>query len=959
MNIHPINSIYSNYKLQQKKPLTNDKQESAPNSYATAPFEIKAGFNDHLISFKARVDKGLERFYEENKDRMPITVSRYVEALEDKSRLTPMEAQKRAFYKLETAQTIEEIKKDYPAEESFTDLINPSESKAKRGILNSVKENEELLALSNQGVLKDKSNLTVYLVKKVFLEAKTIEEINKDLENDLDPDFKADFKFKNKDAQFVYGSTLGALGIKTPQFEYRQSLRYTVDGFADSVGEKISKGQREFWDAMPAEERTSRNKKSVEKFENWWNSHTKNEKLDMIADQQNTLELLKDYKRAERAEAKLQNAQKPAEKEEEEAKPTRPHSKTGSNKLGQDDLFKIWASNNLKIFEASLSEADKDTLHVKRMQRLTERWANMEPAERTDYISKMKSGSEPLRYTMIDAWNHSTDLIKDLSLHLKANQILKPSDMLFSTQEFSTFQSQVMTEFWDKNPDYGLTLGRNIQKSQEKINLAISRGTFEELKKEIMRDKNQRVKEIDKFKTAEILKTTKINDTDAPDYIKEFKIAYNNSVAFRMKNIPKEYMNDYFEVIEKDIPEPQILAWTKNLNGEQISYEEHALLQKLATDESSNGAKINRALEAACADTLYECTKRPEVYQMSNSDVKTALYKLDKGDNPIELGSLKTGRDFQLSVLKKRINPEKIASLYHQYKTEMPEEELDEIVETYFNAGEAKEELKEYLKLYGKSLLIAFSPNSVFSKEVKESFYKKIKTNMPESLAKQNLNSVFDSHRGLEKEAKLVKARLAYQNKFDFVPKIFMDSYFKEIAKQLRKSDSQVTLDEFIDLGCARRKEPQSSGKAVIFPKKELSTESKLKTLAMEQALADILYEATGNVDVYSMQFEELSDNIELFSLVKKVPSQTRNYVSASDSQTIPLTLKKKINTVMLEKRYKEYIQEMSEQLKENAANSKQTTLEDILFVLNPDEDMPDKDSAVTKRIKIFNLNFV
>ena len=89
------------------------------------------------------------------------------------------------------------------------------------------------------------------------------------MENDLEPDFKADFKFKNPDSPYIYPTTLKALGIKMPAFEYQQSLRYTRDGYSDMVGENISKAQIEFWNALTNEERTSRAKKSVENFENW------------------------------------------------------------------------------------------------------------------------------------------------------------------------------------------------------------------------------------------------------------------------------------------------------------------------------------------------------------------------------------------------------------------------------------------------------------------------------------------------------------------------------------------------------------------------------------------------------------------------------------------------------------------------------------------------------------------
>lgn len=91
--------------------------KSAQNIAQTSPaanFELRSKFNDHLMSFGARVDKGLERFYDTNKERMPSTLRRYVESMEDKSRLTPLEAQKRAFSKLEFAQTVDDIKKIFP-----------------------------------------------------------------------------------------------------------------------------------------------------------------------------------------------------------------------------------------------------------------------------------------------------------------------------------------------------------------------------------------------------------------------------------------------------------------------------------------------------------------------------------------------------------------------------------------------------------------------------------------------------------------------------------------------------------------------------------------------------------------------------------------------------------------------------------------------------------------------------
>ena len=119
-------------------------------------------------------------------------------------------------------------------------------------------------------------------------------------------DFKSDFKFKNPDGQYVHKSTLSALGIKSPNPEYRNSLRYTDEAYADMVGEKVSAGLLNFWESMPEEERTARAKKSISSFENWWNSLSKNEILDRIARQISTLDMLKEYKSFKRAEIKAE-----------------------------------------------------------------------------------------------------------------------------------------------------------------------------------------------------------------------------------------------------------------------------------------------------------------------------------------------------------------------------------------------------------------------------------------------------------------------------------------------------------------------------------------------------------------------------------------------------------------------------------------------------------------------------
>lgn len=500
-------------------PIINFSDKKSRNKYQS---------EQGTLSFeaKARVDKGLSRFYETNKNRMPLTLEKYISSLKDMNGISPMGALSKAFEFLNITETIKEIKELFPFEPLFSKLKNPSETKASIGILRLIKEDSELLELSGEGILKDNSNLTVYLVKKIFLENKTLKEINNDLEKDLNEDLKAEYKFKYPDSEYIHKSTLKALGINGISQEYRNSLRFTQDEYADKQGEKVSHGLQNFWESLTPEERTAKAKKSVEKFEIWWNSHSKTEILNMIALQMSELDMLKDFKKFKKANELQDSTHKTTDEVTIETqnvkKQPKVHTKVGSEILKNDELFIKWAKNNLKLFIENLSEADKDSLHIKRMQLLASRWAEMTPTERTEYISKIKSGLEPLRFTMIDAWNHSEAIIKDLYKHLKTNQIYKPSEFLYSPDEFSESQSEVMTAFWGKYPEHCKTLGLNIIKSNEKVQMAISRGTFEELKNQILRDKKDRIKEFEKFRFVQVPKINETIRSELEEYAKNF-----------------------------------------------------------------------------------------------------------------------------------------------------------------------------------------------------------------------------------------------------------------------------------------------------------------------------------------------------------------------------------------------------------------------------------------------------
>ena len=960
MKISAVNSAYIHpLKLKNKE----QNKEQTPET-STKPMELRNQFNDYLLSFGARVDKGMNRFFNENKDRMPIRVRNLVEPMQNREAITPLEAQYYAFAKLEDADTVADIKKLFPPSEEplFADLKEVSESKSKKGLLYYANEMSELY---ENGVLKSGEDLTVYLVKKVFLETKTIDEINQDLENDLIEDFKVYAKRKNPDLPLVRTSTLSALGIKSPDAGYMQSLRYTRDGYSDLVGNKIRKGLSEFINSLTPEQRTARAVKSTKKFEKWWNSFTIDEKMDLIADKEYQIEMLKEFKRNVRAEKKkLKEAGIDVSvlDSDPDTKP-KTHTHVGSKELSQDDLFKMWAALNLQKFEASLSQADLDTLHLKRMVRLFNRWNTMTPEERTDYISKMKSGAEPARYAMISAWNACPEIIKELSLHLKENQVYKPADVLYSSEEFSKFQSTVMSEFWEKHPEFAEKLGTQIRLAHEKIETAIQNGRFEELKHEINRTKNDRKRQIEFYRKSVETPVETTVEVKEPDYKDEFREAYFQNVYGLVKSMPKNYFDDIYEVFLERLPEDVVRLWTKNLNGEALTPDEAKLVSEALSEQNNPDiVRCNRAIEAAMADSIYASTKNPKAYELSNSDVKTVMYHIERGESPIRIISHKTGEAYDFAIVnKKHVDVNRINQLYESYKKDLSPEEISNIRRYGFafnnepkntkTVNKMKLELNDYLLTYGRSLNILFSDKSAYPPEVKDRFAHKFYMNMPEELRNSKLLKIHGLN--MNYETKFENAKNLYAQRFPFMPREVVNDYFKEFKYLLEfMEDERFNIDSLLPKICKKRTDIGEKLSVAVLPKHLMqSDKAKYRMLAFEQAMADALYEASGNEGVYKVGFEMLTDKIELFSMATKFPT-----VGAAcrtvDGGDIKLSLKKRVNQAEIKKKYNEYMQEISEWLEETKGST--PDYRELLYILNPEENNLERDMNCGERMATY-----
>src|SRR5574344_1271132 len=357
------------------------------------------------------------------------------------------------------------------------------------------------------------------------------------------------------------------------------------------------------------------------------------------------------------------------------------------------------------------------------------------------------------------------------------------------------------------------------------------------------------------------------------------------------------------------------------------------------------------------------------------------LYHLERNESPIILDSHKTGKRFVLHILKRKFDAKRINLLYNKYKEQLPNDETDDVINNFFTLKEdavvklntegkdknqifeiinqQQEELKKYLETYGKSLNILFSEKSAYPLSVKKAFYEKFCNNMPVSLKDSAFSCVFAKDNAFNREEKFKELKLAFARKYDFVPMSYIDVYMSEMIKQFRENTAQIDAETFERLCCKKRKSAIEHGKLAIFPKNQMNAEKKLKSLALEQALAEALYEATGNNDVFAMQFEELCDNIEVFNLVKKYPSEARTYYSSTAQRNVTISAKRRVNTNRINNLYKIYTEEIKDWVNNDVKQDGKAYFEDLLGILNPDETNKEKDLAVSSRIKAYKLNLV
>ena len=209
-----FNNTQNNNKRRQDKNHTTNSQITYKNIHA---------YKDFNIMFTGRTP---ENFYAQdfNRNNMPSSMKEYLDYdYEERQHIPPEQMMREVFKYIELADNFEDVKNIYPDEELFSNL-HENKMKNKTSILAEIKMAKEM---SDTPLLKDgNNNFGMYLLKKIYLEGKTLKEINKDFyEKDMNEEYRGIISkpLSNDDTT--------AYGIKFPKQSFWHSFIATREEY--------------------------------------------------------------------------------------------------------------------------------------------------------------------------------------------------------------------------------------------------------------------------------------------------------------------------------------------------------------------------------------------------------------------------------------------------------------------------------------------------------------------------------------------------------------------------------------------------------------------------------------------------------------------------------------------------------------------------------------------------------
>ena len=219
------------------------KQQNLKNETSEVQKNLNGNYNPHSyrpISFGARLFRTPENFYEQqfNMEGMPETMRKYLmEDFSDRRHMPPSQMMALVFDDINLAKDVEQAKRLYPDEPLFKNLKNPS-NKARTNIvagLQALQDGSETEKLFKNG----DNDLGIYILKKIYIEGKTLKEINKDFKSEANPIFAELLPEINYDTLSKYGIKYPKQGFWHSFYSNRENFPYTYTprkGIGSNIG---------------------------------------------------------------------------------------------------------------------------------------------------------------------------------------------------------------------------------------------------------------------------------------------------------------------------------------------------------------------------------------------------------------------------------------------------------------------------------------------------------------------------------------------------------------------------------------------------------------------------------------------------------------------------------------------------------------------------------------------------
>lgn len=223
MKVQFTPQLFQNKPFSQSKPQIKTKEENQ-NSYSYNPIAYK----DFNVSFGARLFRTPENFYEQdfNEQNMPDTLHKYIYESPDsdfRKTIPPAQAMKEVFGKINYAKDLDAVKKMFPDEPLFKNLTSTPNKKSREGLLGIINLMKNDPSYEGKTLFKNGNNdLGMYILKKIYVEGKTLKEINKDFSKDVSVYFKS-YEIKPQD--------YNAFGIRFPNNSFWHSFIVTREDF--------------------------------------------------------------------------------------------------------------------------------------------------------------------------------------------------------------------------------------------------------------------------------------------------------------------------------------------------------------------------------------------------------------------------------------------------------------------------------------------------------------------------------------------------------------------------------------------------------------------------------------------------------------------------------------------------------------------------------------------------------